>query len=53
MQNETVDPNAGFVYTQTNEPVRNRLLAFKRASDGTLTPSDAYETGALATAFHT
>jgi hypothetical protein len=24
---------------QTNEPERNRLLGFKRASDGTLTPS--------------
>jgi hypothetical protein len=39
MQNKTVDPNSGFVYMQTNEPERNRLLGFKRASDGTLTPS--------------
>jgi hypothetical protein len=36
---QTVDPNSGFVYMQTNEPERNRLLGFKRASDGTLTPS--------------
>ena len=30
---------------QTNEPERNRLLAFRRAGDGTLTPAGAYETG--------
>lgn len=45
MQNETVDPNSGFAYMQTNEPKRNRLLVFESASDGTLTPSGAYETG--------
>ncbi|MDQ4032058.1 MAG: hypothetical protein M3332_07265 [Actinomycetota bacterium] len=32
-------PQLGIVYMQTNEPERNRLLGFKRASDGTLTPS--------------
>ena len=38
MQNEDAGPGAGFVYLQTNEPGRNRLLAFRRAGDGTLTP---------------
>src|SRR3954454_2284822 len=45
MQNEAVDPSSGVVYVQTNEPERNRVLAFRRADDGTLTPSGAYETG--------
>jgi 6-phosphogluconolactonase len=45
MRNEAVDANSGFVYVQTNEPERNRVLAFTRAGDGTLTPSGAYETG--------
>jgi 6-phosphogluconolactonase (cycloisomerase 2 family) len=45
MQNEDAGPGAGFVYMQTNEPERNRLLAFRRAGDGTLTPAGAYETG--------
>ena len=45
MQNEDAGPRAGFVYMQTNEPERNRLLAFRRAGDGTLTPAGAYETG--------
>jgi len=45
MQNEAAGPGAGFVYVQTNEPQRNRLLAFRRAGDGTLTPADAHETG--------
>lgn len=45
MHNETVDSGSGFVYMQTNEPERNRLLVFRRARDGTLTPAGAYETG--------
>ena len=45
MRNEDAGPGAGFVYMQTNEPERNRLLAFRRAGDGTLTPAGAYETG--------
>ena len=45
MRNEPVDQNSSFVYVQTNEPERNRILAFRRADDGTLTPSGAYETG--------
>ena len=45
MQNEAAGVGAGFVYVQTNEPQRNRLLAFRRAGDGTLTPAGGYETG--------
>jgi len=45
MQNEATGPGAGFVYVQTNEPERNRVLAFRRAGDGTLTPAGGYETG--------
>jgi 6-phosphogluconolactonase len=47
MQSEAVDSSAaaGAVYVQTNEGNRNRLLAFERAADGTLTQSGAYETG--------
>ena len=47
MRNEAAGPGAGFVYTQTNEPERNRLLAFRRAGDGTLTPAGAYETAGV------
>jgi hypothetical protein len=36
MQNEAAGPGAGFVYVQTNEPERNRVLAFRRAGDGTV-----------------
>lgn len=45
MQDETADSNSGFVYTQTNERERNRVLAFNRAENGTLTPAGTYETG--------
>jgi len=40
MRNEAADMGAEFVYVQTNEAERNRLLAFRRADDGTLTPAD-------------
>ena len=45
MQNEAAGRGAGFVYVQTNEPGRNRVLAFRRAGDGTLAPAGAFETG--------
>ena len=47
MRDEAQGPSlrAGAVYMQTNEPESNRLLAFERAEDGTLTPAGAYETG--------
>ena len=47
MQNEAADMGTGFVYVQTNEPERNRLLALRRADDGTLTFAGAYETGGV------
>jgi 6-phosphogluconolactonase (cycloisomerase 2 family) len=45
MQNDAADMGAGFVYVQTNESERNRVLAFRRAGDGTLTAAGGYETG--------
>jgi 6-phosphogluconolactonase (cycloisomerase 2 family) len=45
MRNDAADPSPGFVYMQTNEPERNQLLAFRRADDGALRSSGAYETG--------
>lgn len=47
MQNEAADKGTGFVYVQANEPERNRLLALRRADDGTLTFAGAYETGGV------
>jgi len=37
--------DAGAIYVQTNERDGNRLLAFHRADDGTLSPPAAFETG--------
>ena len=37
----------GAVYTQTNDPDRNEIIAYRRAIDGTLTPLGAYDTGGL------
>jgi 6-phosphogluconolactonase len=45
MQNQAAGQGAGFVYVQTNEPERNRVLAFRRAGEGTLAPAGGYETG--------
>ena len=45
MRNEAADMGAEFVYVQTNEAERNRLLAFRRAGDGTPTPAGGYEAG--------
>ena len=45
MEKEAAGPAAGFVYVQTNEPQRNRLVAFRRAGDGTLAPAGGYATG--------
>jgi 6-phosphogluconolactonase len=45
MQHQAAGPGAGFVYVQTNEPERNRLLAFRRGGDGRLTAAGGYETG--------
>jgi len=45
MQDHAASQNSGFVYTQTNEPERNQVLAFERDDDGTLTAAGAYVTG--------
>ncbi len=42
------DP-VGAVYTQTNAAAGNAVLAFDRASDGSLTPAGSYPTGDLGT----
>jgi 6-phosphogluconolactonase len=47
MQNEATGPGAGFVYVQTNEPERNRVLAFRRTGEGTLTPAGGHDTGGV------
>jgi 6-phosphogluconolactonase len=45
MHADAIDPQSGFVYTQTNELERNHLLVFTRSGDGRLTAAGAYETG--------
>jgi len=40
---------AGGVYTMTNDPAGNSVLAFDRQADGTLVPAGAYPTGGLGT----
>lgn len=40
---------AGAVYVTSNAPGGNQVLAFGRASDGTLTPAGAYPTGGTGT----
>ena len=37
----------GTVYALTNDPVRNEVVAYRRAADGTLTLADKYDTGGL------
>jgi len=37
------------VYTQTNDPGGNQIIAYRRALDGTLTQLGAYDTGGLGT----
>jgi 6-phosphogluconolactonase (cycloisomerase 2 family) len=39
--------NSGFVYTTDNAANGNNVLVFKRAANGSLTPSGAYATGGL------
>ena len=39
--------SSGAVYTLTNEAAGNRVVAFDRASDGTLAPDGVYLTGGL------
>jgi|Tabmets5t2r1_1033131.scaffolds.fasta_scaffold14863_1 6-phosphogluconolactonase len=37
------------VYTQTNDPGGNQIIAYRRAADGTLTQLGAFDTGGLGT----
>jgi 6-phosphogluconolactonase len=37
------------VYTQTNDPGGNQIIAYRRAADGALAPLGAYDTGGLGT----
>jgi hypothetical protein len=41
----------GAVFTETNNPAGNAVLAFNRAADGTLTPAGTYPTGGTGSAF--
>ena len=41
--------NGAGIYTQTNDPSGNQIIAYRRAADGTLTPLGAYDTGGLGT----
>jgi 6-phosphogluconolactonase len=46
------DPSGGgaaAVYTQTNDPGSNQIIAYRRAGDGALTPLGVYDTGGLGT----
>jgi len=42
-----VEPAAGHVYVQTNDPSGNAVVAFDRADDGTLTYAETVSTGGL------
>jgi 6-phosphogluconolactonase len=48
MSTDTSQDGAG-VYTQTNDPAGNQVIAYRRAADGTLTPLGGYDTGGLGT----
>jgi hypothetical protein len=37
--------NGAGVYTQTNDPSGNQIIAYRRSPDGTLTQLGAYDTG--------
>jgi 6-phosphogluconolactonase len=41
--------NGAGVYTQTNDPGGNQIIAYRRSPDGTLTQLGAYDTGGLGT----
>jgi 6-phosphogluconolactonase len=49
MSEERSVGGAAAVYTQTNDPSGNQILAYRRAEDGALTPLGAYDTGGLGT----
>jgi 6-phosphogluconolactonase (cycloisomerase 2 family) len=41
------DPGGGAVFVQTDNTAGNRVVAYQRAADGTLTPAGSYATGGL------
>src|SRR5918999_1056071 len=41
------DSRSGAVFAMTNQPTGNAIVAFSRASDGTLTPAGVFPTGGL------
>jgi 6-phosphogluconolactonase len=41
--------NTGAVYTSTNSPTGNAVVAFRRAGDGSLTPAGSFPTGGTGT----
>jgi 6-phosphogluconolactonase (cycloisomerase 2 family) len=45
MSNGMTEAAAAGLYVQTNESGSNRLIAFRRATDGSLTPQGAFATG--------
>ena len=48
-QNLNGGAGAGAVYTQSNDPAGNQVIAFRRAGDGKLTRLGTYDTGGLGT----
>lgn len=42
-------PQGGFVYTLSNDPAGNAVVAYQRASDGSLSPLGSFATGGLGT----
>lgn len=46
-QTVETDGTDGTVYTLTNTPMRNEVIAYRRAADGTLTMQGTYDTGGL------
>ena len=41
--------SVGQVFTSSNSPAGNAILAYDRAADGSLTPAGSYPTGGLGT----
>ncbi|MEJ7652441.1 MAG: beta-propeller fold lactonase family protein [Chloroflexia bacterium] len=46
------DLTAGAVYTLTNAPDHNEVVAYSRAADGTLSPMDKFDTGGIGTGLY-
>ncbi len=50
-QGGTTAENRGTVYSLTNDPERNQVVAYRRAADGTLSFMARYDTGGEGTGF--